>query len=509
MRTSISTSWQASFLAVLFAVPAACGDSMAAESSELRRGGKGPGALNVERILDQYNSTDVEKQLGLLHSYEELVAELEQIAGISRGRVTVGRLVDGEGNGLLPTDEKLMTDIIGTVPSPALRNTIQGFGLSTQGRAIMAARAGTLGGRKVMVIAQQHGNEVTSTEAMLRYLYRLALSNDPATARVLALTDMLFIVRSNPDGGEPDPEKCLMADAIPFWGTPFADGSIDCALHRLNVDPRAGYGSLIPLADPPSGTLFGGPFLGYDTNRYHYALLDGPIYPVETQALVYAMKAFAPEFMLDLHNQNIKSRCPYQNDEEYAKCVSGEAGERVDGTIQAGPIVVAPTNPSLQTRAERLAAHLLTKLNRTGSRFTRFAQVSESLQAASRTSVDAGMQLGIVSHWLEVRCNSEVVGHATIEAGARGLEVALGMPSMEIGLPALHEIGIHEYLLGVADGVGDGTTDDGGFKSNPAWDPPNFDLFITSDQLSAILVKVGAATEPVTPDKRINIRLIE
>lgn len=145
---------------------------------------------------------------------------------------------------------------------------------------------------------------------------------------------------------------------------------IDCALQRFNEDTRAGYGSLVPPGY--TGDLFGAAKIGYDLNRYHYALLDGPIYPVETQAMIYAVKMFEPEFVLDLHNQNIKSRCSYTSEEEYAKCTDGSAGEWIDGTVQSDSITIAPIYQYVQTRSERMGAHLLAALNANNGNFDLF-----------------------------------------------------------------------------------------------------------------------------------------
>lgn len=59
--------------------------------------------------------------------------------------------------------------------------------------------------------------------------------------------------------------------------------------------------------------------------------------PVETQAMVYALKTFMPEFMLDLHNQNINIRCNASEG-----CTDPTQGEIIDGAVQAGSITIAP-----------------------------------------------------------------------------------------------------------------------------------------------------------------------
>ncbi len=471
--------------------------------------------IDKQSLLKAYygcNSSDL--KLAGVTTYNQLVLRLKKIERLSKGRISVGPLVRSDGTGLLPADIALMDEIIDTVPeiSGLEKNTVENFGLSTQGRPIMAARAGNRqNGRKVMIIAQQHGNEVTSTEAVLDYLFYLATSKDPTTKKILKETDVLFIVRANPDGGEPDGEKCLMANEIPFWGEPFADGAMDCAMHRWNLDPQAGFLTMQPPGYPPVGDLYGAAFLGFDLNRYHYALLDGPIYPVETQAMIYAMKTFAPEFLVDLHNQNTKIRCDYTTEAEQEACANGTAGEIIDGTIQAGSITIDPTDADVQIRSERMGAHLLATLNRTSGRFARFAQVSSSLPVESRTTVDAAMELGIVANWIEIKANEEVIGYAAIAGGESTLHAILGMPftaSLNRSIE-LHKIGIHEYLKAVSEGIGDIADDNSGYDTNPAWAPPNFDLFIISDQLSDILLGIGEITEPYTDDTRVVISPID
>lgn len=211
--------------------------------------------------------------------------------------------------------------------------------------------------------------------------------------------------------------------------------------------------------------------------------------------MVYALKTFMPEFMLDLHNQNIKIRCNASEG-----CTDPTQGEIIDGTVQAGSITIAPTDPDVQTRAERMGAHLLAALNRNIGTFDRFAQNASTLPPSSRTSVDAAMELGIVANWLEVKCNSEIVAYAAYENNKPTFDMMLGMPYMPSKFQqpvGFHEVGMREYLLAVADGDGDIATDNGGFDSNPAWEAPNYDLFIVSDQLSSTLVKYGITLDPV------------
>lgn len=84
-----------------------------------------------------------------------------------------------------------------------------------------------------------------------------------------------------------------------------------------------------------------------------------------------------PEFMLDLHNQNINIRCNASEG-----CTDPTQGEIIDGAVQAGSITIAPTDPDVQTRAARMGAHLLTALNRNIGTFGRFAQNASSAIAS-------------------------------------------------------------------------------------------------------------------------------
>ena len=119
--------------------------------------------------------------------------------------------------------------------------------------------------------------------------------------RMLDMLDklnILFIVRANPDGGEPSPE-C-------FIGTPLLSViQEDCAMTRTNVDPQAGWAY---QGDSEKG-FFGTVGVGYNLNRYHYVDLMKPIRPVETQAMVSVGLAWLPEVVLDLHGDIGKTSC--------------------------------------------------------------------------------------------------------------------------------------------------------------------------------------------------------
>ena len=243
-----------------------------------------------------------------LHNYQELVDALYSIESRSRGAVDVGPLIkNGENGGLIDIDNvywgehslrQAVVDTVITDAVPSLGNTDPAkVGKSNKGRDLMAARFGH-GPVKVVYITQQHGNEYIETEAALNFLRRLSYNFLPAVRRMERKISLLMIVRANPDGGEPDPERCQMGTPFP----PLSAPDYDCAFYRFNVDPTAG---TLPTRDPFRGAVG----VGYNLNRYHVANLDKPIRPVENQAMVAAIKAFKPNFILDFHGDIPKVTC--------------------------------------------------------------------------------------------------------------------------------------------------------------------------------------------------------
>ncbi|MCG8668085.1 MAG: hypothetical protein MI867_01630 [Pseudomonadales bacterium] len=263
----------------------------------------GPGAEEIARQVE-----DVPLDFEQLHTYDELVEELYAIAKRSRGAIKVGPLIKNEDNsGLVDIDiaydgqQSLRDAVINTVSSdavPTLGNTDpEKIGFSNMGREIMAARFGH-GPKKVVYITQQHGNEYIETEAAFGFLKRLSYTAFPHIKKIEDEISLLMIVRANPDGSEPDPERCQMGTPFP----PPATIDYDCAFYRFNIDPTAG--------TLPTGDEFRGAFgVGYNLNRYHVAKLDKPIRPVEAQAMVAAIKAFEPNYILDFHGDIPKVTC--------------------------------------------------------------------------------------------------------------------------------------------------------------------------------------------------------
>ena len=247
-----------------------------------------------------------------LTTYNELVEKLYKIEKRSNGAVNVGPLIknvneDGvSNNGLIDIDSTLVSDIslrqsvINTVLNdnePNLGNLYpENIGKSNKGRDIMAATFGH-GPKKVVYITQQHGNEFIETEAAFGFLKKLGKLNQWQTQKIQEEITLLMIVRANPDGGEPDPGRCQMGTPFPPSATPY-----DCAFYRFNIDPTAG-------TKPTDDNFRGAVGVGYNLNRYHTATLDRPIRPVESQAMVSAILAFQPNFILDMHGDIPKITC--------------------------------------------------------------------------------------------------------------------------------------------------------------------------------------------------------
>ncbi len=357
-------------------------------------------------------------------TYAELRAALELIAARTTSapdahRLQVGPLVladrDGDGvpdnNGLIPISAAEMDAIMHSVPDnqdPATGlpwNTRQRFGLSTMGRELLAARIGSREGTRVLVITQQHGNEYTGTEAALRVLRYLSFNRLRSVRRILDNVDLLMIVRANPDGGEPDAERCVMAtdmyDGVVRQGSPFVssvDGSLvsDCAFYRSNVDPRASDQTLLA-----SGALYGFYGHGFNLNRYHFIGFDDPahvqydqrIYPVEAQAMVAVARAFKPQVIWDLHNNNEQVACDDGGIEVNAEQDLFYQSYFSPGLPRAGCVGTAKlVNTSiyitedLGEEAKRLGAYLMQSLD-----VTRFGSAARYAQTSSTLPPEAGI----------------------------------------------------------------------------------------------------------------------
>lgn len=277
------------------------------------------GCLLVATQNESVASSCSEDSLATLTSQTSLPRVLQRIARRAFHAVGVGPLIqNGRNQGLIDIDEQLdpalpvFQEVCGPDTAPTIRQAVlctieangrgntdpSRIGYSTQGREILAARIGRRGGARVMVITQQHGNEVAGTEAALRELWRLSRRWGWGNRSILRHLDILLVLRANPDGGDPAPE---CARELPV-GEPFFG---QCALTRQNVDPSAG-GGFVGDSEPD---FFGVVGQGYNLNRYHHVGLDRPIRPLENQAMVAAALAFRPNYVLDLHGDVPKTDC--------------------------------------------------------------------------------------------------------------------------------------------------------------------------------------------------------
>jgi hypothetical protein len=452
-----------------------------------------------------------------IHTYKQLKQKLKNYAkrtkrvDVEHYRLEIGPLIladrNGDGvsdnGGLVAIDEDEVIKIMNTVPGNAdpdhpnfQWNGLQRFGLSTMGREILAARIGNPNGTRVLVITQQHGNEFTGTEAALEVLHYLTKNKRPAVQKILDNINLLVIVRANPDGGEPDPDRCVLPtdvlDGVVRGGSPFInseDGSLtsDCAFYRLNVDPRA---SMTTLID--TGAIFGYFGHGFDLNRYQYIAFDQrghsqfgkSIYPVEAQAMVAVARTFKPEVIWDMHNNNEQIVCDENGVEipkeqslwlysafsgylPKAKCVGDE--KLVNTTID---VVEEGGNDAM-----RLGAHLINALEE-----RKFGSASRFSQTDSSIPPDSGT-LGPSYGTYEYANGSTPVFAGTHEVAAvnkfsfslqtntkHQIPFMLGgefLPRVEARI-ALHKRGLKALLRSVANGFFDhGDPGDGGWDDIP------------------------------------------
>jgi hypothetical protein len=361
------------------------------------------------------------------------------------------------------------------------------------GREILAARIGNPYGTRILVITQQHGNEFTGTEAALEVLHYLTKNKKPAVQKILDNINLLVIVRANPDGGEPDPDRCVLPtdvlDGFVRSGSPFinSDGSpaADCAFYRLNVDPRAS-----DITDIDTGAVFGYFGHGFDLNRYHYIAFDqeGPqsgksIYPVETQAMVAVARAFKPEVIWDMHNNNEQIACengveiPKEQSLWFYSAFSGYlpkakcAGD--EKLVNTSLFVVEEGGDD----AKRLGAHLINVLEQEkfGSA-ARFSQTDSSLPPDSGTLESSYGTYEYANRTTPVFAGTHEV--AAVNEFSFSLQTntdhqipfMLGgefLPSVKARI-ALHKKGLKALLRSVADGFFDhGGSGDGGWEDLP------------------------------------------
>jgi hypothetical protein len=209
--------------------------------------------------------------------------------------------------------------------------------------------------------------------------------------------NILFIVRANPDGGEPSPE-C-------FIGTPLLSViQEDCAMTRTNVDPQAG-GAY--QGDSEEG-FFGTVGVGYNLNRYHYVDLMKPIRPVETQAMVSVGLAWLPEVVLDLHGDIGKTSC--EIDLGTITPIPGiglPSAQCIAGSDQA-PVVLSPfeftddeDGINKIQRSRTLASRIAQRVEASGfGAVNRFAQISTGTGVVNEGASEAYEKIGaLVSGW--------------------------------------------------------------------------------------------------------------
>lgn len=159
---------------------------------------------------------------------------------------------------------------------------LETVGQSNEGRDLILVKIGDPENTPVMIVSQQHGNEVINTESSLRLMQWLYRSPEAATIR-----DNLYVLilpRVNPDGTE--------------------------RFQRYNHDPDA----------PPRDTSVGlftnpGGGIGWDINRYHDVLWEEsllfqnfpteyPVNPVPEAAAVSATtQRLQPIWTVDFHGQ--------------------------------------------------------------------------------------------------------------------------------------------------------------------------------------------------------------
>ena len=470
-----------------------------------------------------------------LHTYQELQEELGALAKKTQHvredhyRLQVGPLVladrDGDGivdnNGLVPIMNDEIDAIINTVPGVNyashpnyLWNTRQRFGLSTLGREILAAKIGNPNGRKVLVITQQHGDEYTSTEAVLKVLHYLTQNNSMVVREILDTIHLLVIVRANPDGGEPDPDRCIsvtdVKDGVVAAGSPFVNDQgeliADCAFYHYNVDPRAGVATLLQ-----NGALYGFFGHGFDLNRYHYVGFDTDdpehahfgkiIYPVENQAMVAVVRAFQPEVIWDMHNNNEQIACdengvtvaedqtlwfysPFSGDLPQVSCAGDEK-------LVNTSIIFAEEGGEAATR---LAAHLLKTLDKIpfGSA-ARYAQTAATLPEDSGIAdLSYGAHLypdgssPVFSATQEVAVHNEFSLSFQTVTDFQAPFIIGGTPLPQVSQRIiLHERGLLTLLHSVADGHPDpyGVGDNGWYE----FPVPEIQLAGYNSQFTAVI----------------------
>jgi hypothetical protein len=159
-----------------------------------------------------------------------------------------------EGTSWTTHDEELA--FLAEVVAASGRAEMSAIGTSIEGRPLHLVRvahptpptdAQIAGGRSILVIGAQHGNEPAGREMALQLLRDLAFTSDPELVELLGTTTLLFIPTANPDGREAD--------------------------SRTNAH-------------------------GVDTNRDHLRLLTP-----EARAMARVLRDFTPDIVVDTHER--------------------------------------------------------------------------------------------------------------------------------------------------------------------------------------------------------------
>ena len=346
----------------------------------------------------------------LLSTYSELNTNLASLDDNATIPFEVGPLIEnGDNNGLINIDQTLTSsspdvnlDVCGVGTSPTVREavicTIESgpgntdltkIGKSNHGRDLLAARVGNPLGTKVMIITQQHGNEPAATEAAMTILGELSKESSTDSENPVNALDILFIIRANPDGGEPTPE---CTESLPVGKR----SSGTCAFSRTSVDSEAG-GTYI--ANSEDG-FFGVVGHGYNLNRYHFAGLNDAIRPVEVQAMVAASLAFKPEYVLDLHGDTFKTDCELDLSTLIPNAVLGSlptieclASELPDTKLRSfSPFAYSELAPR-RTVSRALSSRLLAKIEtETDGTVGRFSQIQSGTGAANGGTASEGYE---------------------------------------------------------------------------------------------------------------------
>ncbi|NTS76770.1 hypothetical protein HR060_07790 [Catenovulum sp. SM1970] len=427
--------------------------------------------------------------LSYLTKYDEINNKLTLWQRWALNDITSGPLIDNDNNGLIDIDINLdptLTlnhQVCGEDQAPTIRQAVictnqdglggntqaDKIGFSTQGRTLLAVRAGNPAGKRVMVITQQHGNEPAATEAALSIIRWLSFSPFPLARNTLEELDLLFVVRANPDGGEPDIENCEIEPVV---------GGImdaDCAFIRQNVDPSAG-GGYIRSSEANFAGIVG---RGYDLNRYHHGDLNHPIRPVETQALVAATIAFQPEVILDLHGDMHKSDCQLDYSSIQANQVlgvlpTGHCHDDHEGENLRifSPFAEAPAHSAKEHLIRSLAVAVMEKVDNTfvGS-VGRFSQVQLGTGNIAAGDTGSYKNIGIAAGGWET-VNFAKVLRPDVIAVIKGSPVTSVNPHLSEGSFLKRQIHINrvalfEALISLADFAQVPPTDDSNFCDYP------------------------------------------